>query len=238
MKKVILFSLLCLFTTFTASAQWKITPEAGVSIFKEKGIFDAGVGARIGVGVRYSFNGDDDGWGLVSGLYYLQRKAQSFNGGELTGKVPGFNETAYVTVVPGYIAEPIPVNMQIEGGRFSRITTRRDYLQLPVMIQYAWYLTPDIRYHLAAGPYIAVGIGGKNKIESTEWNKSNQLKLEEYSNNPFSLLRYDRFDAGASVQTGLDVQNIAILLNYSLNLYKRDSTGKEHLFSIGIGYTF
>lgn len=191
------------------------------------------MGARVGVGVRYSFNRNDDGWSLASGLYYSQRKSSVYNFGQLAGKSPDHT----VWIVPGIDPE-IPGDMQIEGGAVQQIITRRDYLQVPVMVQYAWHLTPDIRYHLAAGPYVAVGIGGKNKLESTQWNMSNQAKTYEYSCSPFSLLRYNRFDTGASFQTGLEVQNIAILVNYSLNLYKRESTGKEHLVSLGIGYTF
>lgn len=237
MKKVVFLSVMFLFGAFAASAQWRFTPEAGVSVFKEKGASSAGVGARVGVGVRYSFNRNDDGWSLASGLYYSQRKSSVYSFGELTGKLPGFAPTYTVWVAPGIDPE-IPGDMQIEGGNFGQIITRRDYLRVPVMVQYAWHLTPDIRYHLAAGPYVAVGIGGKNKLESTQWNLANQAKTYEYSGSPFSLLRYNRFDTGASFQTGLEVRRIAILVNYSLNLYKRDSTGKEHLFSLGIGYTF
>lgn len=238
MKKICFLGALLFLCILTANAQWRFTPGLGVTVFKEKGNLEAGVGAKVGVGVRYSFNGDDDRWGIVSGLYYSQRNAASFSGGELTGSLPGLNGVYPVAVVPGSVVSSIPGDMHIEGASFMRITTRRDYLQVPILLQYAWKITPDIRYHIAAGPYLAVGIGGRNKISCTAWDTGGKLEAATYTDNPFSLLRYDRFDVGASVQTGIEVKNISFLLGYDINLYKRNLTGKEHVISIGMGYTF
>ena len=58
-------------------AQIQITPEVGTSIYKEGRIKVEGkatISPRIGVGVDYFFNQQKNGWGLMSGLYFYQKK--------------------------------------------------------------------------------------------------------------------------------------------------------------------
>ena len=234
-RLMMIFCLLTSFSILSVDAQWKFTPKAGVTITKNK-YYNAGVGAKIGVGARYSFNGQDNGFGIRTGLYYLQRNTETFAGG-LWGKIPGLGGISTVPVFPGDNSLiKIPDNMPVESVSFDRYRERRDYLQLPVMAQMAWKITPDIRFHVAAGPYVALGISGKKKHSSTSWDiNSKTLKDENDSKNPFFS---DRFDAGVSVQTGFEVMRVAILLNYETNLYKRKAFGSENIVSLGIGYTF
>lgn len=58
-------------------AQIQITPEVGTSIYKEGRIKVEGkatISPRIGVGVDYFFNQQKNGWGLMSGLYFYQKR--------------------------------------------------------------------------------------------------------------------------------------------------------------------
>ena len=71
------FILLSLFSPIIVNAQIQITPEVGTSILKEGRIKAEGkatVSPRIGVGVDYFFNQQKNGWGLMSGLYFYQKK--------------------------------------------------------------------------------------------------------------------------------------------------------------------
>lgn len=231
MRNIYIFATM-FFCTLSLNAQWKVTPEIGTTILKQGG-YNAGVGAYLGAGVRYSFNTDDTGFGLISGLYYSQRNATGFSGSDLHGKV-GDN---VITIPTDGAGGTIPDNMVIEGGESYNISTRRDYLQMPIMAQYAWKIASDIRLHIAAGPYLAVGIAGKTKVESTFWNMDRELSTSEKSWNPFNSIFYNRFDAGASIQMGLEVKKVAFLLNYNTNLYKRKFRNNENFISIGLGYT-
>lgn len=56
-------------------AQIQITPEVGTSIYKEGNSKEkATISPRIGVGVDYFFNQQKSGWGLMSGLYFYQKR--------------------------------------------------------------------------------------------------------------------------------------------------------------------
>lgn len=56
-------------------SQIQITPEVGTSIYKEGNSKEkAAISPRIGVGVDYFFNQQKSGWGLMSGLYFYQKK--------------------------------------------------------------------------------------------------------------------------------------------------------------------
>ncbi|MFV0272914.1 MAG: outer membrane beta-barrel protein [Macellibacteroides fermentans] len=236
MRKINLLTVM-LFIVLAASAQLRLIPEVGVTILKV-GDFNAGVGARIGMGMRYSFNGNDSGFALASGLYYSQRNSTTFNGAMIFGTNSGISGSTVVTIVPGSEIIPIPEKFEIDDISILNITTRRDYLQLPIMVEYGWNVAEGVRFHTAVGPYVGVGISGNNQIKSIKLETDNKLSASNSSANPFDLLKYDRFDWGATVQVGLEVKNFAFIINYNTNLYKRNSTGKENLFSIGAGYSF
>lgn len=234
MKRICCLSVMLLLMATMMNAQWRITPEAGMNISKVEGS-KAGVGAKVGVGIRYSFKGDDTGWGIRSGLHYVQRTSHSSWGEAYFGKsAEGLEFTTFF--VPGGPTSFLWDNKQAEKVRFSKNSLRMDYLELPVLAQYTWEIAPDIRWHVAAGPYVAVGITGKDKTSYTDWDLKDKFEPGEVDFNPFNYKK--RFDAGAVAQTGIEVKNIAFLLTYEIPLYKRSSRGNSHEISIGLGYTF
>lgn len=235
MKRISFLSVILLLCATMMNAQWRFTPEAGVNISKFEGA-KAQVGAKVGVGVRYSFNGDDTGWGIRSGLYYIQRSYQSCFGEIFHGKnAEGLNyvEVFSPKLMPGSWGK---WDKPAEKVRFSESFSRMDYLQLPILAQYAWEIAPDIRWHVAAGPYVALGIAGKDKTSYVDWDLKETFEQGEIEFNPFSYKK--RFDAGVVAQTGIEVKRVAFLLNYETSLYKRKMRGKSHGVSIGVGYTF
>lgn len=223
-NRKISFLLIFLSMVSLSYAQWRVTPEVGVNIVKgDWGGYNsaipttAGIGLRIGGGIRYSFNQEDTGWAIQSGLYYAQRK-KSNSSNPISSHSDGQSE--------------------IIG--FQTSNWRKDYLEMPVMAQYAYKINPDMRLHIAAGPYIAYGIAGKGKLFTL--SEEGEIGYPSYNSsvsnlNPFKINSSKRFDAGANIQTGIEIKNVAILFNYSTNLYKPELTPTEHHFSIGIGYT-
>lgn len=220
MKRIYL-SCILLFFTISINAQWKITPEVGTTISK-RFLYNAGVGLKIGANIRYSFNGEDQGFGVRSGLFYVQRNSTSFSGSEVFYTLPGSNETHFFLLAPESSQQTIPENAEVQDINAYHIKTRKDYLQLPIMAEYAWNLSSSVRYHIAAGPYVAWGISGREKDYLNSWSVGKQPESEERTSSPFSGITGDRFDVGASIQTGLQVNKFSFLLNYDINIYKRD----------------
>lgn len=218
-------------------AQIQITPEAGVSFYNE-GLSNnkALVSPRIGVGVDYFFNQQKNGWGLMSGLYFYQKKeAYTTIWGTYRGKEGydiDFPTSAYDQLKP-------TDDMVLRKVTTDDTYTRRDYLQLPIMVKYKWQINDTYALSAAAGGYVAVGVGGKHQID--EFIYSVEEKNQEYNrieHSPYDLLAFNRFDAGFSSRLSLHANRLSINLNYETNLYRRDMMGHENLISITAGYTF
>ena len=125
MKKLILF-VLCALSGLMVSAQsrWGITPEGGFAAVNRVGMGSSWrAGVKVGVGVSYQF---EPGWiGLKSGLYYANR-------GYSLGDYPRTTESAT------YVLKEM-----MTGG----IT--QHFLQLPVMADFSWKVSKEVRMHLA-----------------------------------------------------------------------------------------
>src|SRR5690606_22089091 len=84
-----------------------------------------------------------------------------------------------------------------------------------------------------AGPYIAMGIAGKTKVNAKagplEFNSSENIQFS--SDDPTTSeeegAAYDRlkrFDFGANIGAGIDVGSLLVKLNYGLGFAKINST--------------
>ena len=87
-----LIASILLSISWNTNAQFKITPHAGISVTKAHSGVSSGAGVQIGVDVRYSFNGQDKGWGVQSGLYYQQQMYISTGYLGYNYQVPGKEE--------------------------------------------------------------------------------------------------------------------------------------------------
>ena len=155
MKKLILF-VLCALSGLMVSAQsrWGITPEGGFAAVNRVGMGSSWrAGVKVGVGVSYQF---EPGWiGLKSGLYYANR-------GYSLGDYPRTTESAT------YVLKEM-----MTGG----IT--QHFLQLPVMADFSWKVSKEVRMHFAVGMYAGVSV--KN---DTNWGSSFTMG---YSKEPQAL---------------------------------------------------
>ena len=223
-----------------AQAQFQFTPHAGVAIQKGSGDLSAGVGAQIGVDVRYSFNGQDTGWALQSGLYYQQRTTSYWGALCYSYKVPegfwGF------TSLPAIAGNGFPAHdylmsdYDIQSIASYAAKFRDDYLQLPIMAQYAWELAPDIRLHISAGGYVGYQITGKYK-QGTAQIDAEDLTYIEYTKQKARTHSHE-WDMGFISQAGLEVKRFTFLVNYQTNLFHRTRNGAYNLASFSVGYAF
>lgn len=275
-KSLFLLALCALCGWNVVHAQWSVTPKAGVNVTKESGS-PAKVGYKIGAAVRYEF--ENSGFSLQSGLYFTQRgrgvdrslnllgegidqegnKVEFFRPFYLNGEDYCFSTYYYGggykdngLYYYGYGGTTVP---DLKDARLKRVEyyeshSRRYYLQLPVMVRYDWTIGDKARFHLALGPYIAYGLGGKvystmrsYELKGDEGRYDFALGYQESESdrNPFEQ-GVRRFDWGIAVEAGFDIGHWSIGLDYDLGLgkqYRFDDIGaKYHTISLTVGYRF
>ncbi len=135
---------------------------------------------------------------------------------------------------------------------YFRATTNPFYLEIPA--NFVLKTPPGgARFFAGAGPYIAIGIAGKNKVEGkflgTSFSNENNI---EWSNDDPSTLDYEegagygimkRFDYGLNATAGIELEKVVLGANFGLGLAKlqsgsnssADDKNKHRVFSITIG---
>ena len=232
-QSLVLILILAVSTGIKANAQLQVMPEAGVSILKKKNL-TATVSPRIGMRLNYNFQGEQ-GWAVASGLYFYQKK-EAYTTGALRLQKPDGTYQEY-PFTPG--VNGIDYNGGINQFSIKDFDTKRDYLQIPLLAQYKWKLNENYAVSIAAGPYFAIGVGGKNKFSETVYSvPNNTSSIHQESWSTFDLYAYDRFDMGIASQVAIQAHNIVCNLGYEVNLYRHSVMGREHNITIGIGYLF
>ena len=230
-----LFFLLGLLLPLAANAQIQFTPEAGVTIYKD-GVSDmlANVSPRIGVGIDYFFNRQEKGWGLMSGLYFYQKKDDYVN---VWSTFKG--ENGYDVDFPISVYDKLKPTDDMELKKVTALDTyvRLDYLQLPIMIKYKWQIDGTFAISAAAGGYLAAGISGKDQYDTFTFLAYEQKQEHEHTErDPY--LAASRFDGGFSSRISFQAKNLSVNVNYETTLYRRNFRGHDNFISITAGYTF
>lgn len=124
---------------------------------------------------------------------------------------------------------------KIKEGDYKE-TTRPIYLDIPILAAYKFNISDNTKFVINAGPYLAFGLGGKNKIDGVD-----------ESEKVFGDDGWKRFDLGIQYGVGLEIGE-----HYLVNLtgqngfitpydfpdgYDGDKP-KNMTFSIGVGYRF
>lgn len=226
MKKIVMLVLLTM-CSWMANAQWSLTPEAGMTAYKRNGFMtDWKPGWKVGVGTEYRFS--SEWFSLKSGLYYTQR------GYSNKSSYPGPEGT---NLVENYSREEM-----------------NNYFQLPVMANFSWALTEDVRLNLAVGPYVGWNMGGRS---ATSISISDRHDYGYgygcgygpeygygYGYEPTYANKLRAFDWGASAQLGLEVKQWVVNVAYEASLGKEyiqwSPTSKlgYHTISMSMGYKF
>lgn len=232
MKKLIFlsFMLLCV---VSARAQYypdgrPIPPSKRASYYRQGGrhynyhdALQTYYGFRVGLGISTvnsdatDLDGSDAKTGLNAGVVF---------GTQLTTAAPLFFETGL------YYTE--------KGGKGhhdgSKFTYNLDYLELPLLIKYKYYATPDFSIEPFMGGYLACGVAGKVKDYA---NREAYSSFENDETNSFK-----RFDGGLKLGCGFGFQMFYIGLSYDIGLANIgdddfDET-KNGCFNIDFGVNF
>jgi len=86
------------------------------------------------------------------------------------------------------------------------VTSKTNYIVLPVMFNYYIPLTLPHYIYLSAGPYVAYGIGGKVRV-SGDTSQYGAARFY-YDNDTFDQSTVHRFDAGVSVGVGYEFNRL------------------------------
>ena len=142
-----------------------------------------------------------------------------------------------------------------EVGYYKQ-TSNPYYIEVPVNLVVKAPLSSSAKIFAGAGPYLAVGVGGKNKTEgrnivgtynsTTDINFSNDdpTTLSEEEGTGFNVLR--RFDYGLNATAGVEGRSLILSVGYGYGLAKlqsgsnnnQDNNNKHRVLSFGVGFKF
>lgn len=138
------------------------------------------------------------------------------------------------------------------GNTWYQATTNPFYVEIPVNLVFK---TPGkgLRFFAGAGPYLGIGIAGKNKVNGkflgASFSSEDRIK---WSDDDPSTLNYEegagygimkRFDYGANIVAGLEFSQSVLSLQYSHGLAKlqsgsnsqADDKNKHRVLSLTLG---
>lgn len=160
----------------------------------------------------------------------------------------GVSESFYIQPGLYFTTRGAKVKESEEGYKYEE-KWNLNYLQLPILASYRIALSDNVKWHINAGPYLAVGLGGKVKWEETDEDGKNKGDYKAFgttsedSDEEKGGLK--RFDAGLSFGTGVSINKFYVGLTYELGLINaadkkewKDYKMKNRNFSIGVGYNF
>lgn len=137
------------------------------------------------------------------------------------------------------------------SANWYRATTNPYYLEVPLSFILKSPTGP-VKFFGGAGPYLAIGIAGKNKVEGAVFGTSfNSEKSIEWSNDDPTTLNNDegagfgimkRFDYGLNGTVGIEGKSGVFSVNYGWGLAKlqsgsnnTDNNNKHRVLSFTIG---
>jgi len=135
---------------------------------------------------------------------------------------------------------------------YYRATSNPYYIEVPANFVLKSPTGP-VKFFAGAGPYIAVGVGGKNKVDGKFLGTAfHSEKNIEFSDDDPTTLNYEegsgfgimkRFDYGLNGTAGIEFKKTALSVNYGLGLAKlqsgsnssEDDKNKHRVLSFTLG---
>jgi len=139
------------------------------------------------------------------------------------------------------------------SANWYKASTNPYYLEMPLNLILK---TPTgaVKFFGGAGPYLAIGVGGKNKVEgaflgtgfnsekSIEWSNDDPTTLNSEEGAGFGIMK--RFDYGFDGTVGIEGQSAVFSINYGLGLAKLQSgsnssennNNKHRVLSFTLGF--
>lgn len=137
---------------------------------------------------------------------------------------------------------------------YFKATVNPYYIEIPVNVALKLPISGESNFFVGAGPYIAMGVGGKRKIEGKTLGVaySSKEKIEYSSDDPSTFNNEEgtglgvmrRFDYGLNATAGFQLGSGMIALNYGYGLAKlqsgtsssEDNDNKHRVLSLSVGF--
>lgn len=159
------------------------------------------------------------------------------------------------SIQPGllYTGKGAKTQLGQQGNAFYyRATSNPKYLEIPVNFVGKVALTQNSSFYIGAGPYAAMGINGKNKVdkyilgahssssENIAFSKDNPTTAQEEN---YAYGKIKRFDYGLNALAGLEFTRFTVGANYGYGLVNINSgtdnnasdKGKNRVWSFTLG---
>jgi hypothetical protein len=137
------------------------------------------------------------------------------------------------------------LNFTGKGAKGEGIKIKMNYVELPILAAYKFALGENMKFVVNAGPYLAVGLGGKMSVDGADGEEGGDIKLFSKEDGAEEALM-KRFDLGIQYGIGLEVGE-----HYLVNLTGQngfinplndkvwgEASTKNMAFSISVGYRF
>jgi len=143
---------------------------------------------------------------------------------------------------------------QPSDANYFKASTNPMYIEVPVNVVFKAPVGEQSKFFVGAGPYIAMGIAGKNKVDykiagnsyhaekNIEWSNEDNSSSDPLVNFGYSTIR--RFDYGLNGTAGVEGNKAIVSVNYGFGLAKlrpnsdngADDNNKHRVISITVGF--
>ena len=173
------------------------------------------------------------------------------------GLIGDFSLGQFVSLQPGLLVTG--KGSKTESGEpsdanYFKATTNPIYLEVPLNLVFKFGASDGPNFFAGAGPYLAIGIAGKNKTEgkflgtafsnesNIDWSDDDPTTLNYEEGAGFGIMK--RFDYGLNGTAGIDLKKAVLSVNYGLGLAKLqsgtessdDDSNKHRVLSFAIGF--
>lgn len=173
------------------------------------------------------------------------------------GIIGDLNITSFLAIQPGVIFTGKGTKAQSgneSDANFYRATSNPYYIEVPVNLVFKTP-TGNSNFFVGAGPYIAMGIAGKNKVDgkiagvaysserNIKWSNDDPTTLNDEEGSGFGIMK--RFDYGLNGTIGVEASKLVISANYGFGLAKlqsgsggsgEDNKNKHRVLSFTLGF--
>ena len=172
------------------------------------------------------------------------------------GIIADLELTSFLAIQPGLLFTGKGTKMKSgdeDDANFYRATTNPYYVEIPVNLVLKTPTGPT-RFFVGAGPYVAIGVAGKSKVEGSvlgnsfsseekiEWSNDDPTTVDFEEGAGFGILK--RFDYGLNGTLGIEASKFVLSANYGLGLAKlqsgsgsgEDDSNKHRVLSFSLGF--
>jgi hypothetical protein len=142
------------------------------------------------------------------------------------------------------------------SSNYSKQTFNPKYIEIPANFVFKLPLGKEYKFFAGAGPYLGIGVGGKNKvmgrIAGLEYSSEKEIRfsnddpttISEEEGTGFGIMR--RFDYGFNGTGGVEGKTAVLSVNYGYGLAKLRSgthssandNNKHRVLGISLGFKF